>query len=806
MQMSAFLQDVAYTLRQIRRNPAFSIFVIATLALGIGSNVTIFSAVHALLLRPLPYDASEQLVALSGRYDGRGDRWSVSLPNAVDWGMRSTALDDLAYYQGASYSIAGDGTPERLPGVRASANLFAVLGRGPQLGRTFSAAEDSPDGDRVVVLSHGLWQRRYGGTQDILGQELNLSGTPHTVIGVMPPRFGFPSPGVELWLPVRGSVTTWPRSQGGLQTVARLRAGISMDQARADTDAVSAALAQEHTSANGDLSIAIRPLRQALYGMDNLSAIVIMLLSSVAFVLLIACVNVANLMLTRATARQREVGVRAAMGAPRSRLLRQFVTESIVLAAMGGAAGLLLAVWGVELLPSLFPADAPIPRDFGIDLTVLGFAAVVTLLTGVLFGVWPALHASRVDLTAMFGTRSSATGAIQGRRRDSLVVAEVALAAVLLVSAGLMLRSVITLLSRDPGFNESSALTLRVSLDATFNDPGRTDLYQQQVLEQLRALPGVASAGAVDFLPLGGTSNFNDYYLSGVEGNRNAGNVAASPGYIEAMGIPLLRGRGFEERDDRTALGVAVVTSALADQAWPGTDPIGQRLSMGYEIGGDAPVVRTVVGVIGGVRHGGLDNEPRPEIYIPIAQLPWATRTMTLVLRTAGDPLALVEPARRAIWSVDANQPIYDVRTLEQVVRDSSAVFLARLLAGALGVFAAIALLLAALGLYGVISYNVARRTYELGVRAALGAQRGDLLRLVFRHGAALVAAGLAIGFVAALAAGRLISGMLFGVKPTDPLTYAVVTVALVAVAALALLVPALRAARVSPVQALRSD
>jgi putative ABC transport system permease protein len=804
--MSVLLQDVGYTLRQIRRNPAFSLFVVATLALGIGSNVTIFSAVHTLLLRPLPYDASERLVALSGSYDGRGDRWSVSLPNAVDWGLRSTALEDLAYYQGASYSIAGDGMPERLPGVRASANLFAVLGRGPQLGRTFSAAEDAPGGERVVVLSHGLWQRRYGGDPDILGQEVNLSGTPHTVIGVMPAGFAFPSPGVELWLPVRGSATGWHRSQGGLQTVARLRAGVSIDQARADVDAVSVALAQEYPSDNGDLAAAIRPLRQAIYGMDNLSAIVVMLLSSVAFVLLIACVNVANLMLTRATSRHREVGVRVAMGAPRSRLVRQFVTESMVLAAMGGTAGLLLAVWGVELLPALFPADAPIPRDFRIDLSVLGFASGVTLLTGLLFGVWPAFHASRVDLTTMFGTRSTVSGAVQGRRRDTLVVAEVALAAVLLVSAGLMLRSVITLLSRDPGFNESSALTLRVSLDATYNDPARTDTYQQQVLERLRALPGVASVGAVDFLPLGGTSNFNDYYLSGVEGSWNAGNVAASPGYIEAMGIPLLRGRGFEERDDRDAVGVAIVTSDLADQAWPGLDPIGQRLSMGYEIGGDQPRSRTVVGVVGGVRHGGLDNEPRPEIYIPIAQLPWPTRTMTLVVRTAGDPLALVEPARRAIWSIDANQPIYDVRTLERVVRDSAAVFLARLLAGALGVFAAIALLLAALGLYGVISYNVARRTYELGVRAALGAQRGDLLRLVFRHGAALVAAGLAIGFVAALAAGRVIGSMLFGVTSTDPLTYAAVALTLVGVAAVALLAPALRAARVSPVTALRTE
>jgi predicted permease len=803
--MSTLLQDLGYAFRQIRRNVAFSIFVVATLALGIGSNVTIFSAVHALLLRPLPYAAGERMVALAGAYEGRGDNWSVSLPNAIDWGERSRTLEGLAYYQGATFSIAGDGPPERIAGVRSSPNLFSLLGREPALGRTYLAEESHPDADRVVVISHGLWHRRFGGSAGILGETIRLSGLPHAVVGVMGPGFAFPWPAAELWVPVRSTPATWPREQGGLQTVGVLRAGVSMEQAVADMNAVTAALAQEHPAANGDLSAAIRPFRQALYGADNLSAVVVTLLTAVGLVLLIACVNVANLMLTRATARQREVGVRAAMGAGRGRLLRQFLTESLVLAGLGGIAGVLAAAWGVELLSALFPADSPVPRDFSIDPTVLAFATLLTLLTGVLFGLAPALQASRADLSGMFGTRADASSVRHGRRRDALVVAEVALAAVLLVSAGLMLRSVAILLSRDTGFDESNAVTMRIALDAEYNDPARTDSYHANILEQLQALPGVLAAGAVDFLPLAGTSNFNDFHVFGVDGNRNAGNVIATPGYIEAMGIPLLRGRAFEQRDTRESEGVAIVNAALAELAWPGESPIGQRLTMGWE-SGDEPNVRTVIGLVGDVRHGGLNEDARPEIYVPLAQVPWPSRSFTVVLRTAGDPLAVVESARRTIWSVDANQPIYDVRTLERVVRESSAVFLARIIAGALTIFGAMALLLAALGLYGVISYSVARRTYELGVRAALGAERSDLLGLVFRHGALLVLAGLGVGLLAALGTGRVIASMLFGVDAIDPLTFAGVAVTLLLVATIALAVPALRAARISPITALRSE
>jgi putative ABC transport system permease protein len=803
--MSSLLADIGYAFRQLRRNAAFSFFIIATLAIGIGANVSMFSAVYTLLLRPLPYEGSERLVQLSGRYEGRGDRWSVSLPNAKDWAALNRSFDHVAYVAGTSFTIAGDGTPERVPGFATSPNLFQMLGARPFVGREFVVEEASPDAERVAVLSYGVWQRRYGGDASIIGETVTLSGSQYTIIGIMPQGFSFPYPGTELWIPLRADETTWQRSAGGLQVFARMRPGVSIEQARTDMDAVSARLAEEHPGVNADLSAAIRPFRQAIYGLDNVNTVLFTMLAAVGVVLLIACVNVANLLLARATSREREVGVRTAMGARRGRLIRQFLTESLLLALFGGAGGVLLALWGTDLLASVIPPGTPLPRDFPVDGAALAFAAGVTLLTGIFFGVAPALQASRADLTSMFGTRTSASGRRHSRRRDMLVVAEVALAAVLLVSAGLMLRSMLGMLAQEPGFDARNAITLRVTLDATYGDAEATDRYRAGTLQLLQDLPGVEAAAAVDFLPLAGTSNYNDFYIEGEDGNRNAGNVIATPGYFAAMGIPLLRGRDFDSRDTREGAQVVIISREMAERYWPGEDPLGRRIALGYEMG-ESPVWRTIVGISGGVRHGGLDSESRAEFYVPFTQVPWSTRNMTFVLRTGGDPLALVEPARTAIWSVDSNQPVFDVRTLHRVVRESGAVFVSRIIAGALMIFGGVALLLAVIGLYGVISYNVAQRTYEFGVRAALGAERQDLLRMVMKRGAALVGIGLGLGFAGALGIGRVLESMLFGVGARDPLTFAGVAAALFGVALLATMLPGLRAARVDPTQALRRE
>jgi predicted permease len=800
------VEDLRYSFRQLGRNPAFAVFVILTLAVGIGANTTIFGAVNAFLLRPFPYAAADRLVGISAAYTGRGDDWSVSLPNALDWGRRSRALEGFGYYQGGSVTLAGNDRPERLETLRASASLLPLLGAAPTVGRAFTADEDHPQGERVVVLSHALWQRRFAGDRAVIGQTVQLSGNPYTIIGVLPAGFGFPHGNVQAYLPLRHNETTWNRASGGLQVLARVRSGVSIEQAQADLNSVSAVLAREYPSTNEELTARVRTLRQALFGNDQVPLIMYTLLAAVGFVLLIACVNVANLLLARATRREREMAVRTAIGASRARVLRQLLTESITLAFLGGVAGCILSLWGSRLLASAIPKDTAIPRDFSIDGRVLLFTLALTVLTGVIFGLAPALHAARTDLTSLMGSRSAAGTRQHRRRRAVLVVAQVALAAVLLVSAGLTIRSLTTLLRTDPGFDARNLLTMRVTLDAIYREPLQTLGFQQRVLEQLRALPGVEGVGAVDFLPLSGTSNFNDFTFEDRPSDKreNAGSVIASPGYLEAMGIQLVRGRTLQAQDVRGAPGVIVVNRAFAQRYWGSSDPIGKRVLISFDT--RERYWRTVVGVVGDVRHGGLHMEHRAETYVPYAQLPWAANIMTFVVRTRMDPLTLVNPVQNAIWSVDRNQAIYELRTMQRVVGDSQSVVIARMLAGALGIFGLMALLLAALGLYGVISFGVAQRTYEIGVRSALGATRADVLKLVLGQGLSLVIVGLGFGLLGAFAVTRTMSSMLHGVAARDPLTFAQTSLLLVAVAVLATLVPARRAARIDPAIALRSE
>ncbi|MBX6365430.1 MAG: ABC transporter permease [Gemmatimonadetes bacterium] len=805
--METLLTDLRFALRQLGRSRGFTLVVLAMLAVGIGANTTVFSVVNALLLRPLPYPQSERLVQVSGAYEGRGDNFSVSYPNAVDWGA-APSLEGLGMLLEEDYSLRGGDRPERVRSAAVSANLFRVLGVSPVLGRGFTAAEDAPGGERVAVLGYGLWQRRFGGDPAVLGRTVMLSGRPYTVVGVMPRGFAFPDPDREVYTPLRASATTWPRSDGGLMAVARLKPGVTLERAQAELDAISRRLAAAYPATNADLTGKLKPLREGLYGGAEVSTILLTLLAAVALVLLIACANVANLLLARGAAREREIAVRTALGAGRGRLLRLLLTESLVLALVGGALGVGLALLGTRLFAAAIPAEFGLPREFRIDGVVLAFTLGVSLLTGVLFGLLPTLRASRTELTSTLreGGRGASAGVRRGRLRALLVVSEVTLAVVLLVSAGLMVRSLTRLLATDPGFDTRGTLTLRVALDARYATREQTLGFQRQVLERLRALPGAAAAGAVDWVPLGGTNNFNDFRIEGrAPGPRpeNAGFVVITPGYLEAMAIPLVRGRAFDERDTRAAPGVVLVNQTFARKYWPDENPLGKRIVLAFEESDTASYARMVVGVVRDSRYAGLDQPPRPEMYVPFAQLPYNNTAMTLVVRTMRDPAPLTAAAQQAVWAVDAAQPVYDIHTMAERVHRSVGVVIARVLAVALAVFGAVALALAAIGLYGVVSYGVAQRTHEIGVRTALGATRGDVVRLVLQQGLAPVALGILTGVTGAAELTRLLRSLLHGVSPNDPVTFVAVPVVLGAVALLATWLPARRAAGVEPVVAL---
>jgi putative ABC transport system permease protein len=770
--METLLHDLRFSLRQIRRNPAFAFFIIATLAIGIGANTTIFSALNALLLRPLPYKQGDRLVKLSGAYLNRGNDWSVSFPNAVDWREMNHTFDDIGYFTDSNLTLAGDGsaTPERLKAEAMSPNMFSLLGFAPSLGRAFSPDEAIPNADRVVVLSDGIWRRRFAANPGIIGTHVNLSGNPYTVIGVMPPSFSFPTSQTELFVPMRATKESWPRSNGGLQVIGRLKPGITLAQAQLDLDGVSKTLAATYPGTNRELSAFVRTLRESMTGGKDMAKMLIIVFAAVGFVLLIACVNVANLLLARASSREREVALRAAMGAGRRRIIQQFLTESFLLATLGGIAGALIAVWSTRALPSLVPPDSGIPSDFSVDGRVLGFTIAITALTGLLFGAAPALKASSAHLSQLLGGRTGASTKARGFRRN--------------------------------------LLTLRVGFDARYKTVDQVTAFQRSMLPALRALPGVQAASTADYVPISGTNNYNDLSYDGAPDNKpvNVGTVMVGPSYVEAMGIPVIAGRSIDDRDVAGALPVAMVNRAFAEKYFGKQDVIGKRVLFGWE-GGKNPNWRTVVGVFGNVLHGGLDTEEqRTEAYVPIAQLPWPMGSMNVVVRTQDDPANAVANIKAAIWRTDPNLALYEIRSMDRMIHDSSGVLLARLLAGALGLFGAIALLLAAIGLYGVISYSVAQRTYEIGVRAALGADTSAVLAMVLRQGMTLVGLGLAIGLAGSWASTRLLAGVLHGITPTDPLAFAGMSAVLIAVAFVATMIPARRAARIDPMIALRTE
>jgi putative ABC transport system permease protein len=805
--METLLQDIRYSIRVLLKSPGFTAVALLTLILGIGANTAIFSVVNAVLLRPLPYEEPEKLVFISERSPVL-EGMSVSYPNYLDWREQNGVFESIGVYRRVSFNLTGSGAPERLAGGEVSADLFNALKAKPAVGRTFFAEEDRPGAEPVVVLGYGLWQRRFGKNADVIGQTVMLNSKTHTIIGVMQPDFRFPS-GVDLWVPVglNADNPSWVRgNHPGLYAVARLKGGVTISQARAEMDTIAARLEQQYPQSNAASGVTITPLFNRIVG--DVRPALLVLLAAVGFVLLIACANVANLLLARAASRQKEVALRMALGATRSRLIRQLLTESVLLSVVGGAFGLLLAVWGVDLLVAISPNNIPRFAEIGLDNRVLGFTAAIALLTGILFGLAPALNASKPNLNEMLkeGGRSATAGFRRQRVRSLLVISEVAIALVLLISAGLLIKSFLRLQEIDLGFNPDNVLTAGVPLPRTkYLEPQKRIAFYESLFPRIAALPGVEAVGAVSELPTeGGSQTYfvvEDRPLPPREETPLTEYSLVSTGYFKAMGLRLLKGREFDGRDTRDAPFVCIIDENFAEQYWPGQDPIGKRLKYGGADPGNP--WSTIVGVVANVRYQALDQEsPRVQIFLPYTQSTFLGAS--LIIRAGGDPKDLAAAVRAEVLAIDPDLPVYDIRTMNEVLKESVAP--RRLYMTLLGIFAGVAMILAAIGLYGVMAYSVTQRTHEIGIRMALGAKAGDVLRLVVGQGMALALAGVAIGLVAAFALTRLLSSMLFEVSATDPGTFIIISLILAGVALGACFVPARRATRVDPMVALRYE
>lgn len=798
--MDSFLQDLRYSIRRLFQARGFTAVAVATLALGIGASTAMFTLVDTVLLRPLDHDDPERLVMVWERPPREPDFDNFTSPaNFNAWREQAASFEAISAFVDWPVNLTGDGEPEEVRARLASPNHFELLGVRPHLGRTY-VAEDLGEG--VVVLSHRLWQRRYGGDPEALGRALTLNGTTQTIIGVMPADFQPVDTGSpDLWTPSEPS----PEGRGRyLRVVGRLAPGVSVEQARAEMRTVADRLAVEVPEFNARWSADVVPLHEQETA--EVRTALLVLLGAVGLLLLIACANLANLLLGRAAQRRKELAIRRSLGATRWRVVRQTMTEALVLAVVAGAVGVLLAAWGLDLLVRLVPAELALPRlnEVGLDLRVVGFAAAVSILTAALFGAAPAFANSAVELgEALRDAMRGSTGG-QKRTRRALVVVEIALAVILLAGAGLLARSLDNLLETETGMRPEHVLTMRVSLTGEGYTPADALRgFTGELLPRLEGLPGVQAVGSIVWLPLSGSKSATSYFVEGrpepPPGEAPGADIRIIAGdYHRAMGIPLVRGRTFDERDREDAPRTYVINEALAEQQFPGEDPIGRQLNIPW----NEMLEGEIVGVVGNVREMGLDEEPSPAIYWSYRQMP--SGQLNLVLRTAGDPTALANAAQAVVREIDPNQPVAEVRTMEQVV--SGTVSRPRFNLMLLGGFAAASLLLAALGLFGVISYSVAQRRQELGVRVALGATSRDVLRLVVGEGMGLTVAGLVVGLVAAIVLTRIMTSMLHGVSPTDPLTLAVVSAFLALVALLASYLPARRATRVDPMVALRNE
>jgi len=807
------------------KNPGFSLVVVPTLALGIGANTAIFSVVNAVLLRPLAYKDSTTLVKIWGKLDKEGiSRLWFSEPEYWDLHDRNQSFSELGAYSlsDSANLTSSDSPPVQVSTPAATATLFQLLGVQTALGRIFALDEDQPGHNHVAVLSFALWKGQFGGDPQMLGKAIQLDGQRYSIVGVLSKDFSLGGKH-DLWVPM-GLDRTKPQNRGSHYThvTARLKPGVTLGQVSAELDRFAAQLAVENPNnypASGGWGMFVVPLKDQIVG--NVRPALLVLLGAVAFVLLIACVNVANLLLAQASAREKELSIRSAMGAGRARIIRQFLTESMVLAGVGGALGLFLAYWGVSALRSFVPANVPRMDEVSVDPAVLGFTLGISLLTGLVFGLAPAWHVGRANLQDTLKETGHSTSAARGTRRlrGTLVVSEIALAVLLLVGAGLMIRSFQHLLEVSPGFQPQHLLSMGLSPPAkTYPDGAPLNTFYQELLNRVKAVPGVQAAGAVSELPLSESYSSGSTFVEHTSVTDlpryaplnnlpyiEADYRTAAPGYFEALQIPLERGRFLTDADTADAPFVAVVDRDFVRRFWPNEDPIGKRISINT-VPNSKPLMPqwcTVVGVVGHVKHYGPDVEGREQAYFPLAQSPFF-RSMYLAVRTTLEPTSVTNAIRQQVFAVDKNMPIYEVSTMDQLL--SNSVVQPRLNLTLLVAFATLALGLAAVGIYGVMAYTVTQRTHEIGIRMALGAQREDMLKQVLAEGARLAAVGLALGLAGSFAATRLIATLLFGVKPNDPLTFAAVAVILGSVTLAACYIPSRRATRVDPMVALRYE
>ena len=803
--MDSLFKDIRYASRSLLRRPGFTAIAVITLALGIGANTAIFSVFHGVLLQSLPYPESDRLVALRQSNvttsPAQPDA-QIAPGNFLEWQRQNTSFSSIAAYRTVSYNLTGDGNPERLLAGRVSVGLYKLIGVRPLVGRDFFEEEDQPGRDKVVIISQGLWERRFGAGVDVVGKSLKLDGEDYAIVGVMPAEFRLPDQRErELWTPIAFKDNERMLHHARyIDAIARLKPDVSLAQANAEMTAVAARLAQEHPEANTGWTIKVTPLLDFVVG--DVKKILWILFGAVALILLIACANVANLLLARATTRQKEMAVRAALGAGRARILRQLATESLVLAFLGAVAAWPLATWGLKALLAAAPADLPRLASVSIDTRSLLFTLAVALFTAFFFSLAPALQVLKFDSDPALKDQRSRS--IRQQRIGNLLIAsEVALALMLLIGGGLLLRTVYRLNRIDPGFDERNALAVTLQLpEKKYADSQHLARFSQQLVQQVATVPGVEAAGVARILPI-----VHDlptaFYFEGrprdLDRDLPQTNYSAvSPDYFKAMGIPLIAGRSFTEHDTQDAPRVAIVSQTLAQRFFPNADAIGKRINV--NTGPES--YREIVGIVGDVKQNGLTKETRPHTYEPFAQAP--NQFMSLIVRSTTDPASLVPAIRGKVLALDSELPLQRVTTLDRVIANS--IRQQRFTSIVLSVFAGVALLLAAAGLYGVISYSVAQRTHELGIRVALGAQVKDVMQLVLRQGMTFVIAGEVIGIIGAFALTRLLSGLLFGVTPTDALTFIAVTAGLTFVALIACYIPARRATKVDPLVALRYE
>lgn len=805
--MESILKDTRYSARLLTKRPLFAVVSLLTLALGIGATTAIFSVVHAVLLSPLPYEKSDELVILAGKNSALNlEQQPASIPDFNDWKQQSQSFEEISATRTLTFNLTEGEEPERVSGARVSVNLFALLRVRPLLGRVFLESDGQAGGEPAAILSYRLWQR-YGADPDLIGRPLGVDGGRYTVIGVLPQGVAYPSPDTDLYVPFIPQKNELARGARSIRVIGRLKAGRSLAEAGAELEAISARVAEEFPDTNANWGAQLTPLHEQVTG--RVRPTLIVLVGAVCCVLLIACTNVANLLLVRAAARRKEFAIRTALGSSRRRLIRQLLTESLMLSLIGGLFGLLLAGWGVEAIIGISASTIPRADEIGINSTVLCFALALSVVTGLVFGILPALRSSKSGFGEALkeGGKGSAGGVLNHRLLRLMVVAEVALALVLLVAAGLLVRSFISINQIDPGFEQKQVLSMAVSLSQNkYPDIEKQAIFFEKALARVGSIPGVQSAGAVHRIPLFRLPSWTSFTVKGrpVEsGNEpNADCIIVSPGYFKTMGIPLTGGRDISERDGKDSPEVIVINQVMADRVFPGEDPVGQFIQI-------FPGVnrwREIVGVAANAKFASLDAEINPTVYIPIPQNPYvnAMRGSFIVVRSGSDPRGLLAAIRREIRQVDDQMPVSQVRTMQEVAFESLAQ--RRLSMSLIVVLAVLAAVLAAVGIYGVMAYSIAQRTHEIGIRMALGARPNQVVRMVLGEGVKLAMVGIGIGLIAAFTLTRFISSLLYGVTAFDPATYASIVILLTGTALLACFIPARKAARVNPLEVLHYD